>query len=106
MVHVKRVFRAKPGQTRKVSTLAYRAADAYHQVGMRGEFSGYFGPGTTLGEKNIVVLQWTDDTLKSVVRDDNDSPSKSLGMWKELMEHTEENWIEFNELLTPDKMID
>ena len=106
MFHIKRVFKAKPGQARKVATLAYRAAEAYHQAGMRGEFSVYFNPGTTPGEKNIVVLQWTDDTLQSVMRGDNDIPSRSMEMWKALMGHTEDNWIEFNEFLTPDKMID
>ena len=82
MFHIKRVFKAKPGQARKVATLAYRAAESYHQAGMRSEFSVYFNPGTTPGEKNIVVLQWTDDALQSVMRGDNDIPSKSLEMWK------------------------
>lgn len=106
MFHIKRVFKAQPGQARKVATLAYRAAEAYNQAGMRGDFSVYFNPGTTPGEKNIVVLQWTDDALRSVMRGDNDIPDKSLEMWRKLMAHTEDNWIEINEFLTPDKMLD
>ena len=51
MFPIKRVFKAKPGQVRKVATLAYRAAEAQHQAGMSGEFSVYFNPGTTPGEK-------------------------------------------------------
>jgi len=27
-------------------------------------------------------------------------------MWRKLMAHTEDNWIEINEFLTPDKMLD
>ena len=105
MFHIKRVFKAKPGQSRKVATLAYQAAETYNGAGQRGEFSVYFNPGTTPGEKDIVVLQWTDEALKSVFRGENDIPSRSLEIWKELMTLTDENWIEFNELLTPDKMV-
>ena len=104
MFNVKRVFKAKSGQSRKVATLAYKAAETYQGAGQRGDFSVYFNPGTTPGEKDIVVLQWTDEALKSVFRSDNDIPSRSLEIWKELMALTEENWIEFDELLTPDKM--
>ena len=105
MFHIKRVFKTKPGQSRKVATLAYRAAESYNSAGQRGEFSVYFNPGTTPGEKDIVVLEWTDNALKSVFREDNDVPSNSRDIWKELMTLTEENWIEFNELLTADKML-
>ena len=104
MFHIKRVFKTKPGQSRKVATLAYQAAASYSDAGQRGEFSVYFNPGTTPGEKDIVVLQWTDEALKSVFREENEIPSKSLEIWRELLTLTEENWIEFNELLTPDKM--
>ena len=104
MFHIKRVFKANPGQARKVATLAYQAAETYSGAGQRGEFSVYFNVGTTPGEKNIVVLQWTDEALKSVFRGENDIPERSLKIWKELMSLTEDTWIEFNELLTPDKM--
>ena len=40
MFHIKRVFKAKPGQARKVATLAYRAAESYHQAGMRSGIIG------------------------------------------------------------------
>ena len=105
MFHIKRAFKAKPGQSRKVATLAYQAAETYSGAGQRGEFSVYFNPGTTPGEKDIVVLQWADEALKSVFREENEIPSKSLEIWRELLTLTEENWIEFNELLTPDKMV-
>ena len=105
MYHVKRIFQSKPGNTLKVATLAYKASEIYQKEGQRGEFSVYFNPGTTPGEKDIVVLEWTDNALKSVFREDNDVPSNSRDIWKELMTLTEENWIEFNELLTPDKML-
>ena len=104
MFHIKRVFKANPGQATKVATLAYQAAETYRGAGQRGEFSVYFNGGTTPGEKNIVVLQWTDEALKSVFRGENDIPDQSLKIWHELMSLTEDTWIEFNELLTPDKM--
>ena len=104
MFHIKRVFKANPGQAIKVATLAYKAAETYKGAGQRGEFSVYFNAETTPGEKNIVVLQWTDEALKSVFRGENDIPERSLKIWHELMSLTEDTWIEFNELLTPDKM--
>jgi hypothetical protein len=105
MFHIKRVFKANPGQSRKVATLAYEAADLYSKADQRGDFAVYFNPGTTPGEKNIVVLEWTDDSIQSVMREENTVPPRTTEIWKELQSLTEDNWIEFNELLTPDKMV-
>jgi|TARA_B110000263_G_scaffold72968_1_gene63802 hypothetical protein len=107
MFHIKRVWESKPGYVRQVATLAYKAAEHYNVAGQRGDnFSVYFNIGTTPGEKNIVVLAWTDDNLQSVMRGENQPPGESLKIWKALLEITEDNWIEFDEFLTSDKMVD
>ena len=107
MFHVQRVFKSKPGKAREVSTLAYKAAQNYNDVGQRSDdFKVYFNIGTTPGEKNIVVLAWTADSLESVMRGENDVPKENIKIWKALVSLTEDNWIEFDEFLTPDKMVD
>ncbi|MBS20444.1 MAG: hypothetical protein CL733_05420, partial [Chloroflexi bacterium] len=55
---------------------------------------------------NIVVLSWTADSLESVFRAENDIPEQNVKIWKALVSLTEENWIEFDEFLTPDKMVE
>ena len=104
MFHIKRVFKTNPGQARKVATLAYKAAETFKEAGQRGEFGVYFNAGTTPGEKNIVVLEWTDGSIKSVFRGENELPAESLNQFKEILSLCEDSWVEFNELLTPDKM--
>tara|TARA_B100001167_G_C16760475_1_gene301088 strand:+ start:903 stop:1223 length:321 start_codon:yes stop_codon:yes gene_type:complete len=104
MFHIKRVYKTNPGQARKVATLAYKAAETFKEAGQRGEFTVYFNTGTTPGEKNIVVLEWVDDSIKSVFRGENEIPADSLNKNREIMSLCEDSWVEFNELLTPDKM--
>ncbi|MFL2756738.1 MAG: hypothetical protein ACJ0BE_05730 [Dehalococcoidia bacterium] len=107
MFHVQRVFKSKPGKAREVATLAHKAAKNYNDAGQREEgFRVYFNIGTTPGEKNIVVLSWTADSLESVFRGENDVPKENIKIWKALVSLTEDNWIEFDEFLTDEKMVD
>ena len=107
MFHVQRVFKSKPGKVREVATLAHRAAQNYSSAGQREDgFRVYSNIGTTPGEKNIVVLSWTADSLESVFRAENDIPKQNVKIWKALVSLTEENWIEFDEFLTSDKMVE
>ena len=105
MYHLRRAYRSKPGQARKVAMLDHLEAPIFRDVGQRGEFNGYFNPGNTTGEKNRVVLQWNDDMIRSIFRSENDIPYKALEIQRELVDLTEDNWLEINELLTPEKMV-
>ena len=51
MYHIRRVYKTKPEQARKVATLAHLEAQILRDAGQRGESNGYFNPGTTPGEK-------------------------------------------------------
>ena len=105
MHHLRRAYKSKPGQARKVVTLDHLEAQIFRDTGQRGEFNGYFNPGNTTGEKNRVVLQWNDDMIRSIFRSENDIPYKALEIQRELVDLTEDNWLEINELLTPVKMV-
>ena len=105
MYHVKRIFQSKPGNNLKVATLAYKASEIYQKEGQRGEFSVYFNASTTPGEKGRVVLQWTEDALESPFRGSNKLPSEAVKIYLEILKLTEDTWVEFDELLTEDKMV-
>ena len=105
MYHLRRAYRSKPGQARKVAMLDHLEVQIFRDVSQRGEFNGYFNHGNTTGEKNRVVLQWNDDMIRSIFRSENDIPYKALEIQRELVDLTEDNWLEINELLTPEKMV-
>ena len=102
--HLKRVFKTNPGMSRKVASLAYKEAQIFKDAGQRNDFSVYFNGGTTPGEKDLVVLEWTDDSIQSIFRDGNDVPKEALNIGREILELCIDNWLEINELLTPDKL--
>ena len=56
--------------------------------------------------ENSVVLQWDYDMIRSSFRFENDIPPNALEMQKELFDLTEDNWLEINERLTPEKMVE
>ena len=43
--------------------------------------------------------------IRSFFRAENDIPYKALEIQRELVDLTEDNWLEINELLTPEKMV-
>ena len=106
MYLVRRTFRTKPGEARRVASLVHKAASAYRDVGQRSEFRIYFNGGTTPGETNVVVLDWTDEALRSPMRADNDIPAAAMEVGAQVRPLVESSSIEFLELLTPDKLMD
>ena len=63
-------------------------------------------PGNYPRRENSVVLQWDYDMIRSGFGSENDIPPNALEMQKELFDLTEDNWLEINERLTPEKMIE
>ena len=47
MYHLRRAYKSKPGQARKVVTLDHLEAQIFRDTGQRGEFNGFFNPGNT-----------------------------------------------------------
>jgi len=106
MFLIRRIYKTKPGEARKVATLGHKACTLLEEAGQRRESRVYFNGGTTPGERNLVVLEWIDESIKSVFRGENEFPEDALTFARQIGPLVDETWIEFSELLTPDKMID
>ena len=106
MYLVRRIYKTKAGEARRVASLVQKQAQLYHDAGHRSEFKVYFNGGTVPGENNVVVLEWTDEALMSPMRGGNDLPQAALQVGAQVREYIENQRIEFMELLTPDKAMD
>lgn len=106
MYLVRRIFNTKPGEARRVASMIQRQAEVYRDSGHRSEFKIYFNGGTLPGDTNVVVLEWTDEALRSPMRDGNNIPPEALTLGRAALEFVESSRIEFMELLTPDKMME
>ncbi len=69
MYLIRRIFNTKPGEARKVAELVQRQAQAYRDAGQRSEFRVSYNGATLPGDQNVVILDWTDDAIKSPSRD-------------------------------------
>ena len=105
MYLLRRIFKTKPGEARKVATLLTQQAQIYRDAGQRSEFKVYFNGATVPGETDVVVLEWTDEALMSPMRGDHKLPQAALDMGAQIRPLVESNRIEFMELMTPDKMM-
>ena len=104
MYLVRRVYKTKPGQARKVATIVQEQGDMYNAAGQRSEVRVYFNGGTVPGENNIVYLEWIDEKIDSPYREGNKIPKEILDKGKELKGLIEEQYIQFYELMIPAKM--
>ncbi len=106
MYLIRRVYKTKPGEARRVASLVHKQVQIYHDAGHRGEFRVAFNGYTLPGDQDIVVLEWTDEAIMSPMRGGNDIPREALQVGAQAREFIESQRIEFLELLTPDKMQD
>ena len=102
MYLIRRVYRAKPGQARKVAELVQQQVQIYHDAGQRSEFRVGYNGYTLPGEQNIVIVEWTADVIDSPSRPGNDIPQEALGVGAEVRELIESQRIEFLEMLSPE----
>ena len=104
MFLVRRVFRARDKKVWEAASVIDEMGREYEKAGQRNESKVYLSANTTPGEYGLIYMEWTAEVLESVYRGDNEIPSrirKELGpMLRDLVD---EQWIEFYELLTPDK---
>jgi hypothetical protein len=64
----------------------------------------YFNNGTLPGDRYRVYMEWTEETIDSPYRDDQiESSEEARRLSAKLRELTVDSWIEFYELLTPEK---
>lgn len=105
MYLIRRVYTIKPGQARKAASLVHALGKAYQKAGTRSESRVYFNSGTTPGERNIVVMEWTDDTLRTPYRDGRTPVEGIDDVRSEFGKIAIESHIEFWELMTDEKTL-
>ena len=105
MYVIRRWYKTKRGHAMQAATLIHKQAQIFHNAGHRSKFRVSFNGGTLPGEKDVVCLEWTDQALESPYRADNELPREALEIGMKLREAglVESQWIEFFEMLTPDK---
>ena len=106
MYVLRRIWKCKPGEARRVASLLQKQAQLYRDTGHRSEFRVYFNGYTTPSEPDMVVLEWTDEALMSPWRGGIQRPQEAIPIRDQVNELTEHNRIEIMELMTPDKMLD
>jgi hypothetical protein len=142
MYVLRRIFKCKPGEARRVASLVQKQAEAFEEAGQRSECRVYFNGYTTpselahipaeiphrrelnvLAEANLemqarrgpqggqpgpdtVVLEWTDEVLRSTFRAGLTLPQAVRDIGGQVAQLTESNRLEIMELMTPDKMMD
>lgn len=104
MYLVRRVYRTKPGEARRVATLVHKQVQIYHDTGHREEFRVSYNPGTCPGERDIVILEWETAAFQSPSREGNVRPPAGVEAGDAFKPYIEDTYIEFWELLTPNKM--
>ncbi|MGI9665884.1 MAG: hypothetical protein ACR2N2_02125 [Acidimicrobiia bacterium] len=103
MYLVRRIYTVKPGEARKAADLINKIGQAYEAAGTRNASTVYFNSGTTPGEKNTVVMEWTDDSLLSPYREDRVKVEGLGDVAAQLGEIAISSEIEFWEMMTPEK---
>ncbi len=104
MYLVRRIYDVKPGEARRAATLIDKIGKAYEEGGTRSSSTVYFNSGTTPGEKNTVVMEWTDEELRTPYREDRIRVDVSE-FAAQLNEIALGSRIEFWELMTDEKYL-
>lgn len=104
MFLVRRIYDVQPGQARKAATIIDKIGKAYEEGGTRSASRVYFNSGTTPGDKNTVVMEWTDETLETTYREDRIRVDTS-GLSAALNDLVVGSRIEFWELMTDEKYL-
>jgi hypothetical protein len=88
------------------ATLAAAIGRNYEDSGQRDPVRVYFNGGTVPGEKDRVYMEWTAEVIDSPYRGDNEFPADPQSLGQRMRDITTDSWIEFYELMTPDKEMD
>lgn len=104
MYVIRRVWETKPREARRVASIVAEIGRIYEDAGQRDPVRVYFNSGTTPGDKNRVYMEWTAPVIESPYRGENELPDTG-DLGAHLRGITEATWIEFYELLTPDKAL-
>jgi hypothetical protein len=98
MYLIRRVYKVKPGTTRKAAELIYKMGKRYEEAGQRSPVNVYWSGYTVPGPANTVYMDWTQEKIESPYREDN-PPHPDMGdLGAQLREIQEESYIEFFEV--------
>ena len=103
MYVIRRVWAVVPREARRAATIVADMAKKYEEAGQRSDVRVYFNGGTLPGEKDRVYMEWLTQSIESPYRADNEIPQEARDLSAEVRKLSTDSWIEFNELLTPDK---
>jgi hypothetical protein len=104
MYVVRRVWDVKPSEARLAASLVDAMGRDYEATGKRSPSRVYFNNGTLPGDRYRVYMEWTEETIDSPYRDAQiESSEEARRLYAKLRELTVDSWIEFYELLTPEK---
>ena len=107
MFVVRRVWETKPGEGQRAASLVAAMGEEYEAVDKRSPSQVYFNTSSLPGERNRVYMEWTEEVIASTYRSDIvPSPPRAEELYAKLNELTVQSWIEFYELMTPEKMTD
>ena len=101
MYLVRRVWKVKPGTSRRAAQLISQIGKIYEDAGQRSPTRVYVSGGTVPGPANTVYMDWTEEVLRSPYREENATPEELRKIGPELRELQEESYIEFYEMYTP-----
>ncbi len=102
---VRRIYTVKAGEARRAASLIDSIGAAYHKAGKRSESRVYFNSGTTPGERNTVVMEWTDETLRTPYGEGHVQVEGLEEIAAQLRDIAIESEIQFWELMTDDKRL-
>ena len=100
MYLIRRVYKVKPGATRKAAQLIAQIGKGYEEAGRspaRVYWSGYTVPGS----ENTVYMDWTQDSLRSPYDPDAKEPEDAelVPLYNQLDKLQEDSSIEFYEMV-------
>ena len=101
MYLVRRVYKVKPGTSRRAAELIAKIGKIYEGAGQRSPTRVYVSGGTVPGPANTVYMDWTEEVLQSPYREGNEIPKELSTIGTELRELQEESYIEFFEMYSP-----
>jgi hypothetical protein len=108
MYVIRRVWTIKPGETRRAATIVDAIGKHYETAGKRSPSTVYFNSGTLPGDADRVYMEWTEEAIESPYRASGQvaSPDEARALGAKLRDIRLESWIEFYELMTPEKEMD
>jgi len=101
MCLIRRVFKVKPGTTRRAAETIVQIGKLYEEEGQRSSVRVYMSGGTVPGPANTIYMDWIDETLRTPYREGNKIPEGIAALGAQLSEFQEESYIEFYEIFSP-----